>query len=1188
MKNITCFLLSLTFPLALLAQNPRIETFKDYRTETYAFTRGKGDSVRYTIREKADTIQTTYFYRNGKVVKINWRDSFYLYDVHGQIRFKRYGVHNYLADSLIEYNAKGRLIEHSINTKSEQTIHKYDESGELLLTTSTLYTPSVQYRKTIGRTGNTMTAKYLDTTYYSVDSFMVMSYDTLFYPNGRPYYISYAKDQTGAGRSNLGTNFFSKEGALDFSILPDSLALFAFKDNVDCYYGLKNSRGDTIMKPRFDHIVFSRPDNLIIGYEGDYCKMFTSTGKPLTQPTERMTNLYATSQASNTSLYDYNLMSNLNPDYNARQIEVMERTTRNKLFVFVEDSHKYGVMDKNGKVIIPPQYLGIVNSYIGDGRFFSFIERQGDSVLSIGYLDKRGKPIFPDYKHITYTGYEDYFQLKRVYEDSYSLSKLAVLTLDNHYVGLGKGGEEAMILEPKYDYIYFHNPASLFVVQLANPELKKNNDDVVNGIYNPRTLKWVLEAKEYKIVNTVSGITKNYYFVLRNVKKQTYCLIDTMGKFIITPAMGIDSIGIIDDVKGMFWVKKKGKFYLMDIIKGKAVLRSNAYDYLKFTRLSERYFNRTDYDDYFLAKKGGKWGFIKLDETIVVSFEYEYAADISGSMYIEGGIFLVKNGIAYYFNNSSLPLPNPDLPNSSSDEKERQILFRYSLADNADGLFFINDTGKVVIPPQYQRIENSGATSNYVMVEDAQKNRKLLFEDIGKTLDLPFKYDIAIARSDCPILIVKDTTEVSYGAYSSSGKLLTPCINYGVAIGDIEKGVYFVKRDTPLVQRWGVENYEVIRVSTDSLNIEDQGWVMHDSSGRQILAQPFRFPIHFKNGIGVGAQGDDFNLYNTEGMIIPPFFKDKKEEIERNFNNIRTIKPNGYYALYRNQGLTPTMTLTDEKGQILVETGRYDGISDYFGKYALVSSGGRVGLIDSLGNEIVKPQDLLSAKEQFMDSINVKKQVLFSKTESDVLYGNRSSLELPMSIVAEDFVLDKDSTHLTSAQRTNLLNLLLQKCQSEVIHKASKMKIERTYLNADASFVHYLGSEQTENLYILKRISIFDKHISFAVITNYLGTDFINFKLENGRWTEKNLYQILDLQADKRWALNDLLTQKIRALKDKTIDCSNSSAFITQVEKRFNLTENGIDFCFEQENAYDGSFVVISLTWAELAPFVRR
>lgn len=99
-------------------------------------------------------------------------------------------------------------------------------------------------------------------------------------------------------------------------------------------------------------------------------------------------------------------------------------------------------------------------------------------------------------------------------------------------------------------------------------------------------------------------------------------------------------------------------------------------------------------------------------------------------------------------------------------------------------------------------------------------------------------------------------------------------------------------------------------------------------------------------------------------------------------------------------------------------------------------------------------------------------------------------------------------------------------------------------------------------------------------------TYFYNFYRRNNRWEELTINDLLNIQGDKRWLINDLITRKVKALKDQQIDCSNTSAFITTVENRWQLQKEGIDFCFDS-TVGGQKFVVVSFSWAELLPFLK-
>jgi hypothetical protein len=122
------------------------------------------------------------------------------------------------------------------------------------------------------------------------------------------------------------------------------------------------------------------------------------------------------------------------------------------------------------------------------------------------------------------------------------------------------------------------------------------------------------------------------------------------------------------------------------------------------------------------------------------------------------------------------------------------------------------------------------------------------------------------------------------------------------------------------------------------------------------------------------------------------------------------------------------------------------------------------------------------------------------------------------------------------------------------------------------------------------RIEIADSTMSFCLNDDtktgkYL--EFYNFYRQNNRWEELKINDLLQIQGEKRWQMNDLITQKIKNLKDQQIDCSNAAAFISTAETRWLLTKDGIDFCFDSTVSSSGNFVIISFTWAELQPFLK-
>ena len=129
-------------------------------------------------------------------------------------------------------------------------------------------------------------------------------FDTTFYANKRIKTLGHRiellniqglseSEQQNATRY-LRQEYYAENGQLLLALLPDSLRLFVFKDNVNCYYGFKNRRGDTLISPRFDNVekieenyflctegqnkVFMRLDgSVLLNIKADALKLLNST-----------------------------------------------------------------------------------------------------------------------------------------------------------------------------------------------------------------------------------------------------------------------------------------------------------------------------------------------------------------------------------------------------------------------------------------------------------------------------------------------------------------------------------------------------------------------------------------------------------------------------------------------------------------------------------------------------------------------------------------------------------------------------------------------------------------------------------------------------------------------------------------------------------------------------------------------
>jgi hypothetical protein len=1164
---------------AIYAQTPRIEAINRGEIHTYFYKKG-GDSLRYTILEKKDTVQKTEYYRNGKTKLVSWKqDSSYTYDVLGRLMEKR----SYFKDEDVlylngtSYFANGQIYENRTYRKGISVNWTYASDGRLRKKNTTIRTASGYFTRIEDGFGLPIQTFSEDSVLYKKDS-VVRRQDTLYYASGKVFKIETTRD-----KASFGAQWYDKKGVLVKKTPPDTLDLVIFKDNVDCYYGLKTQRGDTIVRPRFDRI--KQFDNhFFVAYVGESAILIDRKGAPMTPPCAHLKDVE--------KLNKQNYFS-FTSKKNEEEVVDNERWTRidtMPTYFYFKDDDKYGVMTNDLKIVVAPQNLLLLTNTLGNAELFDFREFRHDTTVRMGFLTREGKPLFGSrYRDVTYTNEKDYFKVNVDFDDkifagmlknnitAQHFTNIPPNYKDNNSIGLGKF-DETIVLPPIFFDIRPIFNTDLFITSLIKTNDAAKTGEMYNGIYNSRTKRWLLDSIGFHIKQDNSNLY--HYFVIEQQSTKKWGIMDTTGSYVLP--LAYDSIGYVSNSHDVFWVKSNGKYQIFEINKGKTHLHKTQYDFI-FPQIFE--IRRTvgwESVNYFLAQRKNKWGVIDVQENVLKPFEYDYAAV---NNYANTGFYLVKNNQMSRFDVESLPNEQPYY-------EDRGNLRSLKLINNRERVFFVNDTGKVVIPPQYKYVSMSNA-NDYVLALDDQARKKVIFIKNGAVVDYPFDYNIETAHAQSRVIGVKDSMELGYGVVSTDGKLLVPCINYGVAIGDLETSTFFVKRDTPLVNRYieaknRLADYEIANksVNPDTLYEEDNGWMMYDGQGKLVTSQPFRFPIDFSEGVGVGMQDNGFHLYKTDGTILQPFLPKKEQNEGKNaiytegspqgYISIRRDPGYEFYALYKNQGMSPTMILTKANGEIVVKGGRYDGISQFYGKYALVTTRKNVGLIDTLGREVIAPQDLRTYSGHFMDSLKV----------DDINYEN----EMPFKFEDDAENLHPDSLKINTAQRAALWNLLLENSTVGTIATASDVQIPRTSFKANASF---FSNESHGTLIAPKfplQIVVSDKTIAFSLgedkYRKAAGAVYFNYYLKNNRWEALQLNDLLQIQGDKRWKINDMLSKKIKALEEQQIDCSNTAAFITQVENKWLLTEKSIDFCFLSTEDRE-SFVVISFTWAELQPFLK-
>lgn len=1172
----------MAFSTALLGQSKpdKTDVSGNRRSDTYYFKKTNYDSVRFTIQGQNDTVFIEMFWRNGQSNLKNWvHDSLYVFNNQGFTEQRVF----YLkpkgqSDSTVLFYENGQIK--SIVAQEKGVFYRskeFDKDGLVTLQRADKFVGKYgRYSIQRDSSDRILYTTFTDTTF--TDSSRIMwHYDTLFYPNGQPYLIQ-IKNQKRAlndfvnndyhrAYNTIKCDFYDKKGRLVESLTPDSLRLLPFKDNVDCYYGLKTVKGDTIFKPRFDRIV-KIDDNLLAVYEGAKCRLMHLDGRFLATPDMESVEKLSGSFTSLDNFNAWEQWENRNKLINFPNME--------DYFVF-SAANKYGVINRKGALIVPLQTRRIDDYGLGtNDTLFHFTVQKSvlgkSETVERGMLNRAGLSLFPNFINMRVIESNRYFEVSNDVESLESPELLNFWGLINN--------KDQLLLPCKFSSISKIGDSDLFGIHVGDVpnEIKDKFDLKWAGIFDAKNRRWLVDTS--RKVLALNAFSNGEFVTIQNEKTKKMGLIDAKGKTIFP--LIYDDLRLVNEAQQLFIAHKNGIYQFLNVVNKP---KRPTYEFLAEIAFDYDFNGRSSSNIslVFLAKRHGKWGVVDSNDHVLRPFVSDYAA------YSNNTFFLVDNATVHYFDANSFP-QEADL-SKEFDNQDAKISSK-NLADEPTKLFFFNEKGKVVIPPQYNAVSEdlgyfSGFIGNYILVEDAQKKRKLISTETGEIIDFPFDYKVNLTANGGKIIGVSDSKlsnaysinlSQSWGVVTTDGRQLTPCDNAGIAFADAKIGTYFVRRDTPTT----VFRPFIAANELDTLGVADNDWFLYNSLGKLVDSTAFRFPIYFNSaGIGVGMKGEKFGLYRADGSIVaPPQYK-----------NILRDKYRGFYYLFENQGLSVTVSLKKRDGTTFLKSGRYDAVSPFYGEYALVRSAGKIGLIDSFGREIIAPQDLYTFnKVNLYDSLrasNKRLDVLGNEAFTQQIYGLRS---LPFSFYLYE---SPDSLDLSDALRNALWHLMIEKTQDDIFWQTTDIKIERSkqhtgiYYNEYRSCTTGRVDDENRRLNDARRFIVSDKTLAFVLGKDYFAEKrFFNFYYKNNRWNELTINDLLQVQGEKRWQLNDLLIQKIKQLKDEEIDCSNMSAFIGQVENRFMLTEKGVDFCFES-NKNRRSFAVVAFTWAELQPFLK-
>lgn len=269
-------------------------------------------------------------------------------------------------DSTVAFYRNGGVKQVYSNRNNRRLEQSFEENGALETTERTTHFPMRTFREMWTGKNVKVSTERIDTLERTSNPAVII-FDTLYFPNGKVY-------KTEAHPSNqitFGAIYYKADGTVDYVKPADSLKLRTFKDNVDCFYGLVNGRGDTVVKAQFDRID-AVEDYAWAAHSGDLITLFDRKSAPIKPFAKQLTGF---SKLDNFDFEKEDARKTM-PTYE----ETFFKSIRpKKSFFAFQDADKYGVIDNKWTVVLPPQYFEMSNELIDNGRFIQYEKKQNET-----------------------------------------------------------------------------------------------------------------------------------------------------------------------------------------------------------------------------------------------------------------------------------------------------------------------------------------------------------------------------------------------------------------------------------------------------------------------------------------------------------------------------------------------------------------------------------------------------------------------------------------------------------------------------------------------------------------------------------------------------------------------------------------------------------------------------------------
>jgi antitoxin component YwqK of YwqJK toxin-antitoxin module len=956
-------------------------------------------------------------------------------------------------------------------------------------------------------------------------------YDTTWFESGELKRIDYSfNDVLISGIE------YDRQGNKINEEIADSLKVHIAKDNISCFYGLKDFHDNWVIRPKYTFIQYPQNGFFLVN-DNEKWGLVSVTGKEILAP--QYESLLSLSSSKRYSFSSYGeSYSSYRWDFNYQD--------NYGLFV-AEKNGKYGLINLSNKIIVPFEFCEI--NYTGNTHFSLTKEKPKPP------RDPKDSGVF--FVRIDYELDE--------WDDLSSFS-------DNYLFGYGD--TTGFISEIKYGHpVYFDgSDLSVFYCDTTRGEQYKwHNKGVIN--YSGKVIVPPV-YDEIRWIHDLSASTVNAFWVTKNGKTG---LIDHDGKIILDTIYRLnvitqshykfrsqgfffnDSMAIVSLNGKSGIVAPDGHFILpllydsLNIYSSSCIIygKNNKYGLLgqnlkpkskkMYSSLMPIYYpDGTDQDlkiqpGLILAAQNGKFGIINAGDSIVIPFKYEHFW-FERSGYHEYIYFTTRDSVFAV-----------DLENSSAPAKINYE-FKYGVSDFTDYVRYgrgedklycygiVNEGGKIILQPEYDII---CIEPDVIVFEDSTGRTGIMPQD-EKPQMLPSQFQKVHYIGEGYLNITTSTGKV--GLINCFGKLMVDTVFYFFCVNDPTDYAFWVKTAP------GDTN--------DRKDFFSGEWGYIDTNGRYILKPVWDHPVFFyHDSIGIVHDKTGYCLVRQDGKIL---LQPGYDHIFRDWNDFFILEKNNKYGF------------ANKNGKVIVEP-KWNKISGFQGNGMFCyDENGNVEVVDTAGKNISGGSfsDMMNCTAPLSDFIFFKERTY--RTDPD--FARYKSIELDEK-ASGYHLLDSITNEKVYRKVSNFVIALA------VTNDTSLIEIEylTSFPNAD---LYWNGKWEDTASY--KRREYYKNEITivnataqtFSLVENsndcqpglYFSdncdrkTIFMNYAISGDSVFPQTLKMLFDTTKDYKNVLNEIVYQHMSKMDDPDISCSNPQTYMDQIGEHFTLSQDSIIF----------------------------